>query len=141
MRIKLRRWSLLSMVIAMSLAGCVKEHSAIKDRTPEAEVDTLFRAYDGKGVPATGTEITKYAGQIKTAIETQFCNPSEYAGKKCTLRIKMAPDGLLLGVKTEGGDPELCRSALEAVKKAEFPRPPSPEVYEVFKNAPLDFQP
>ena len=141
MRIKLRRWSLLSMVITLSLAGCVKEHSAIKDRTPEAEVDTLLRAYDGKGTPATGAEISEYAGQIKTAIEAQFYNPDEYAGKKCTLRIKMAPDGLLLDVQTEGGDPELCRAALEAVKKAEFPRPPSPEVYEVFKNAPLDFQP
>lgn len=139
--VKLKRRALLSAVIALSLTGCAKEHSAIKDGAAEAGVDTLLRAYDGKGTPATGAEISEYAGQIKTAIEKQFYNPGSYAGKKCALRIKMFPDGLLMDVQIEDGDPDLCRAALDAVKKAEFPRPPSPEVYEVFKNAPLDFMP
>ncbi|EJJ0041416.1 cell envelope integrity protein TolA [Salmonella enterica] len=141
--VKLRYRALLPVVIAISLVGCVRGNPAIKNGTPEAkaEVDALLNTYDGKSIPATGAEISKYAGQIKEAIEKQFYLPSQYSGKVCTLRIKMAPDGLLLDVQIVDGDPELCRAALEAVKKAEFPKPPSPAVYEVFKNSPLDFMP
>jgi colicin import membrane protein len=53
----------------------------------------------------------------------------------------MAPDGLLIDVKAEGGDPALCQAALAAARQAKFPKPPSEAVYDVFKNAPLDFKP
>ena len=44
--------------------------------------------------------------------------------------------------KPEGGDPGiLCQAALAAAKLAKIPKPPSQAVYEVFKNAPLDFKP
>lgn len=61
--------------------------------------------------------------------------------KPGTLRIKLAPDGMLLDIKPEGGDPALCQAALAAAKLAKIPKPPSQAVYEVFKNAPLDFKP
>lgn len=44
-------------------------------------------------------------------------------------------------IKPEGGDPALCQAALAAAKLAKIPKPPSQAVYEVFKNAPLDFKP
>ncbi|MNH19790.1 cell envelope integrity inner membrane protein TolA [compost metagenome] len=53
----------------------------------------------------------------------------------------MAPDGLLIDVKSEGGDPALCQAAIAAAKQARIPKPPSQAVYEVFKNAPLTFRP
>lgn len=53
----------------------------------------------------------------------------------------MAPDGLVIGVKVEGGDPALCQAAAAAARQAKMPKPPSKEVYEAFKNAPIDFNP
>jgi len=44
-------------------------------------------------------------------------------------------------VKSEGGDPALCQAAIAAAKQARIPKPPSSDVYEAFKNAPIDFKP
>ncbi|MEY1561100.1 cell envelope integrity TolA C-terminal domain-containing protein, partial [Escherichia coli] len=61
--------------------------------------------------------------------------------QECTLRMHMAPNGLLLEVKRESGDLDLCREAMNAIKNADIPAPPSPEVYKVFQNGVLDFKP
>ncbi|WP_106844727.1 cell envelope integrity protein TolA, partial [Escherichia coli] len=76
-------------------------------------------------------DIRLYAHQIKSAIEKQFGDASKYSGKECTLRMHMAPNGLLLEVKRESGDLDLCREAMNAIKNADIPAPPSPEVYKV----------
>lgn len=44
-------------------------------------------------------------------------------------------------VKRESGDLDLCREAMNAIKNADIPAPPSPEVYKVFQNGVLDFKP
>lgn len=90
---------------------------------------------------ASGADVSNYAGQIKAAIESRFYDASSYTGKSCTLRVKLAPDGTLLDVKSEGGDPALCRAATRATMEAKMPKPPSKAVYEIFKNAPMDFKP
>ncbi|CDL45671.1 TolA protein [Escherichia coli ISC41] len=89
---------------------------------------------------ASGADINNYAGQIKSAIESKFYDASSYAGKTCTLRIKLAPDGMLLDIKPEGGDPALCQAALAAAKLAKIPKPPSQAVYEVFKKRAIGLQ-
>ncbi|HIA3133077.1 TPA: cell envelope integrity protein TolA [Escherichia coli] len=86
-------------------------------------------------------DIRLYAHQIKSAIEKQFGDASKYSGKECTLRMHMAPNGLLLEVKRESGDLDLCREAMNAIKNADIPAPPSPDVYKVFQNGVLDFKP
>jgi colicin import membrane protein len=48
------------------------------------------------------------------------------------LRIKLAPDGTLLDVKSEGGDPAFCQ-LLAAARQAKIPKPPSQAVYETSK--------
>jgi len=48
---------------------------------------------------------------------------------------------MLISVTPEGGDPALCQAAVTAAKQARIPKPPSQEVYEVFKNAPMRFKP
>ncbi|EDW4373886.1 cell envelope integrity protein TolA [Salmonella enterica subsp. diarizonae] len=96
----------------------------------------MFVAY----TPATGEDIRRYALQIRSAIESNFYDIDQYTGKQCVLRIRMAPDGVILNIKSEGGDPALCRAAMKAARKAEWPRPPSPAVYNVFKTAVLDFR-
>ncbi|ECD7244688.1 cell envelope integrity protein TolA [Salmonella enterica] len=127
---------LLSVVIALSMTGGVKADSAVKPVPPAGKVSGMFVAH----TPATGEEIRKYALQIRSAIESNFYDIDQYTGKQCVLRIRMAPDGVILNIKSEGGDPALCRAAMKAARKAEWPRPPSPAVYNVFKKAVLDFR-
>ncbi|MCC8422500.1 cell envelope integrity protein TolA [Photorhabdus thracensis] len=95
----------------------------------------------GKKSGASNSDINNYLGQIQIAIQNKFYDPSMYRGRMCTLRIKLAPDGLLIDIKPEGGDQALCQAAVAAAKQAKIPKPPSKEVYEVFKNAPIDFKP
>jgi colicin import membrane protein len=90
---------------------------------------------------ASGADISGYGDQVKAAIQQKFYEDPAFSGKTCTLRIKLAPDGLLISVSSEGGDPALCQAAIAAAKSARIPRPPSQAVYEVFKNAPIDFKP
>uniref|UniRef100_UPI001CC0E764 cell envelope integrity TolA C-terminal domain-containing protein n=1 Tax=Escherichia coli TaxID=562 RepID=UPI001CC0E764 len=45
------------------------------------------------------------------------------------------------GASLESGDLDLCREAMNAIKNADIPAPPSPEVYKVFQNGVLDFKP
>jgi len=90
---------------------------------------------------ASGADIANYVGQVKAAIESKFYDAQSYAGKTCALRIKLAPDGMLIDIKAEGGDPALCQAAVAAARQARIPKPPTQDVYEVFKNAALDFKP
>uniref|UniRef100_UPI000535278D cell envelope integrity protein TolA n=1 Tax=Pantoea septica TaxID=472695 RepID=UPI000535278D len=94
-----------------------------------------------KKAGASGAEINSYLGQVVGAIQSRFYDADTYKGKECNLRIKLAPDGLLIDVKSEGGDPALCQAAIAAAKQAHIPKPPSQAVYEVFKNAPMRFKP
>ncbi|ECA3795203.1 cell envelope integrity protein TolA [Salmonella enterica subsp. enterica] len=128
---------LLSAVIALSMTGCVKADSVVKPVPPADKVADMFVAH----TLAMGEEIRKYALQIKSAIESNFYDIDQYTGKQCVLRIQMAPDGVILNIRSEGGDPDLCPAAMEAANKTELPRPPSPSVYEVFKKVVLDFRP
>ncbi|MGB8667601.1 MAG: cell envelope integrity protein TolA [Serratia inhibens] len=132
----------LSLVIAaLLLTGCAKTSSAIKPGPSDEGVDEMFAAFEGKTAPEPGVEASQYAAQIRSAIESHFLDVGSYTGKRCALRIMLAPDGMLLAVRAEEGDPDLCRAAIKAATKARFPKPPSPAVYETFKNPVLEFRP
>ncbi|MCS3432924.1 cell envelope integrity protein TolA [Klebsiella sp. BIGb0407] len=85
-------------------------------------------------------QLNAQANGIKRAIELNFVNAPSFSGKTCTLRIELAQDGALLSVKSEGGDPELCSAALTAANKAQYPPFINDEIYNLFKNAPIDFR-
>ncbi|WP_037386502.1 cell envelope integrity protein TolA, partial [Serratia sp. DD3] len=138
---------------------------AADEKKKAAEVDDLFGGLaDGKNAPkggsakaqgdgkpagqgnaktagASGADISGYLGQITAAIQSKFYDADLYKGRTCDLRIKLAPDGLLIDIKSEGGDPALCQAAIAAAKQAHIPKPPTPAVYEVFKNVPITFKP
>ena len=78
-----------------------------------------------------------YAAQIHQAVIEQFSDRSSYKGKKCTVRISIAPDGLLLSAEIEKGDPEFCQDVLSAITRAKIPPAPDKETWLKFKNAPL----
>jgi colicin import membrane protein len=90
---------------------------------------------------ASGADISGYGDQVKAAIQQKFYEDPAFSGKTCTLRMNLAPDGLLISVSSEGGDPALCQAAIAAAKSAKIPRPPSQAVYEAFKDASLVFKP
>ncbi|UVK77524.1 MAG: hypothetical protein FKGGLIKP_00118 [Sodalis sp. Fse] len=84
-------------------------------------------------------EINDYKALVSQAISNKFYDASSYSGKTCDLHIKLAPDGTLISVIAIDGDPILCQAAVSATKLATIPKPPSTQVYEVFKNAMLGF--
>lgn len=134
----------LVLIFACLTAGCTKDVSTnYHDSAPyhAGELTKVKSVNPSESTADVSEDIRHYAGQIKKAIEEQFREPGKYSGKVCSLRMNMAPNGLLLQVKREGGDPDLCREAMNAVKHADIPAPPSPEVYKVFHNGVLDFKP
>ncbi|MFO6493044.1 cell envelope integrity protein TolA [Hafnia alvei] len=101
---------------------------------------TNSQVADSKGSELSQA-IRNYAGDIQSAIEWHFKIQPSFKGKICNLRINLAPDGRLLAVTAEDGDPTLCSDAVKAVKLAKFPKPPSNEVYQIFKNTIIAVRP
>ncbi|CAI2534615.1 cell envelope integrity protein TolA [Serratia proteamaculans] len=133
--------ALMLIVVSLWLTGCTKTN-AVANAGPSANgVDDLFAALDGKATPAAGDEVSNYAGQVRAAIQSHFYDANAYAGKQCTIRMKFAPDGMLLAVRPESGDPALCQAAIKAIINTRFPKPPSQAVYDAFKNSVLEFRP
>lgn len=80
----------------------------------------------------------KYAEKLRSAIQAKLYDGEQYHGKSCALRLSLERSGQVQSAKVEGGDPALCQAVLSAVKAAEMPTPPSDEIYEQFKNVPID---
>ena len=139
-----RSASILTLIISGIIIGCTDAVSTnYHGRTsyyPDKAIETQYVS-SSERTSDVSEDIRLYAHQIKSAIEKQSGDASKYSGKKCTLRMHMAPNGLLLEVKRESGDLDLCREAMNAIKNADIPAPPSPEVYKVFQNGVLDFKP
>ncbi|MGK2946924.1 MAG: cell envelope integrity protein TolA [Candidatus Malihini olakiniferum] len=108
---------------------------------PKSGGGTPASAGKAKKSSAFSTALDSYGGQVRVAIQSKFYDLQLYRGKICTLRIILAPDGLLASVKAESGDPILCQAAIAAANQAKIPRPPSTDIYEAFKNASIDFKP
>ncbi|EOG9296815.1 TPA: cell envelope integrity protein TolA [Proteus mirabilis] len=89
---------------------------------------------------ANAAGIDRYTGQVKVAIEQKFFDSDLYKGRKCDLKISIAPDGMLVSAKAVGGDPALCQVALQAAKMATLPKPPK-DIYEQVKSPTIEFKP
>lgn len=123
----MRQFIPLAMLIAViALAGCGTDHH-------------ITRAESMK-ITERGNGVMQYAGQIRDAVISQIYSPEQYAGKRCTVRMQLARDGIVISARSEGGDPAFCQVALSAVRYAKIPPAPSDEVYQIFRNVPLDFQ-
>ncbi|WP_391487031.1 cell envelope integrity protein TolA [Leclercia tamurae] len=140
-------------IAAANKAAAAKAAAAVKaaaDKAAANDVDDLFGDLrSGKNAPrkaqatqaaARGVDISGYATQIRNAIEAKIPRPEQYAGKRCLLQMNLARDGMVISIRSEGGDPALCQAAISAVKEAKIPPAPNDEVYQVVQNARLDFQ-
>ncbi len=82
-------------------------------------------------------DISNYVAKIKSAIESKFYNANIYRGKKCELRIKLSPDGMLISIATKTNainDKSLCDLAIRTAKSATIPKPPSSNIYDFFNK-------
>ncbi|MGB7801650.1 cell envelope integrity protein TolA [Buttiauxella sp.] len=127
---------IIAATLSLTLTGCIN-HSQSPASTRGINSVSTPSSSDKTQLNAN---ISNYAYEIKRAIEDKFDDPASYRGKACSLRINLAPDGALMSVKAEGGDPALCEAAIAATKVAHIPAPPNIEVYEVFQHAAIDFQ-
>lgn len=91
---------------------------------------------------ASGVEINNYAKVIQQTIQSKGAGVFDNdEGKQCVVSIHLARDGSLLGFNTEGGLPDFCNKVsgvMRGIKK--FPAPSSDAVYQVVKDATLDFK-
>lgn len=133
--------ALLLVVVSLLLTGCTKTSSVVNAGPSANGIDDLFVPLEGKATPAAGDEVSNYTAQMHSAIQSHFYDAGSYAGKECALRMKFAPDGMLLAVRAESGDPALCQAAIKAIINTRFPKPPSQAVYDAFKNSVLEFRP
>lgn len=131
-----RSASILTLIISGIIIGCSDTVSTnYHDRTSyysDKAIETQYVS-SSERTSDVSEDIRLYAHQIKSAIEKQFGDASKYSGKECTLRMHMAPNGLLLEVKRESGDLDLCREAMNAIKNADIPAPLRRKYIKYFK--------
>ncbi len=133
--------TLLAAMLALALTGCAKSTVPSQTVPAKKEADDLFANLGDPKTPAPGKEKVHYMAQVQAEIQRHFKDAEAYSGKRCTLRITSAPDGLPINVRTEGGDPALCRAAMQAIGDSRFPKPPTEEVHKAFQIITLEFSP
>ncbi len=133
--------TLLAAMLALELTGCAKSTAPSQTDSVNKEVDDLFANLDDPKAPAPGKEKERYIAQLQAVIQSHLKNAEAYSGKRCTLRITLAPDGMPIGVRTEGGDPDLCHAAMKAIADSRFPKPPTAEAHNAFQIITLELRP
>ncbi|ASL92482.1 MULTISPECIES: cell envelope integrity protein TolA [Serratia] len=131
--------TLLAAMLALALTGCAKSTAPSQTDPVNKEVGDLFANLGNPKAP--GKEELHYLSQVQAEIQRHFKDAATYSGQRCSLRITLAPDGMPVGVRTEGGDPDLCRAAMKAVADARLPKPPTPEIHNAFQIITLEFRP
>lgn len=131
--------TLLAAMLALALTGCAKSTAPSQTDPVNKEVDDLFANLGNPKAP--GKEKEHYIAQLQAAIQSHLKDAEAYSGKRCTLSIKLAPDGMLISIRAEQGEPELCQAAIKAIANARLPKPPTAAVYEAVKSSVLEFRP
>ncbi|CAI1778013.1 MULTISPECIES: cell envelope integrity protein TolA [Serratia] len=133
--------TLLAAMLALALTGCAKHTAPSQNDPVNKEVDDLFANLGDPKTPATGKEKLHYMTQVQAEIQRHLKDAATYSGQRCTLRITLAPDGMPIGVRTEGGDPDLCRAAMKAIADSRFPKPPTAGAHNAFQIITLQLRP
>lgn len=131
--------TLLAAMLALALTGCAKSTAPSQTDPVNKEVDDLFANLGNPKAP--GKEELHYLSQVQAEIQRHFKDAETYSGRSCTLSIKLAPDGLLISIRAEQGEPELCQAAIKAIANARLPKPPTAAAYEAVKSSTLEFRP
>ncbi|MEX1221920.1 MAG: cell envelope integrity protein TolA [Idiomarina sp.] len=88
------------------------------------------------------TEIQKYTALIQQTIQRNWNIDDSMRGKSCELTISVAPSGFVKSVNTGSGDDNVCRSARNAVLKANtLPVSEDPDIYAEMATIKLTVKP
>lgn len=118
-------------ILALSLlAGCAAKH----DKAVDKEVDGQL------GKPALSADTTsQWVPKVGREIADHIYDIEQYSGKACSVRLSIAPSGMVMAANTEGGDPAFCQSVLSAIKASTFP--PLPKELQKQKSILFNFKP
>lgn len=123
--------TLIFSVCLLSITGCVDKSHAGSGTSPSI--------YESSSSINASPEVEYYYRQITEAIQREFHDVDLYKGRTCSMRISILRDGTLVDVRAFDGDPELCEAAIIAIKKAKIPKPPSEDIFVIFKDSPVLF--
>lgn len=88
------------------------------------------------------SEIEKYTALISQTIQRNWNVDESMRGKSCELTISVARSGFVTNVTTGSGDESVCRSARNAVLKANtLPVSEDPEIYQEMSTIKLTVRP
>jgi colicin import membrane protein len=111
-----------------------------KERLRRAELDKQMEAqFENTFANAQSSrqlsEIARYTALIQDKISRNWQTEPSMKGKSCTLRIRLAVDGLVISAKQSSGDLKLCESARRAALKANtLPIPKDPDISTQFRD-------
>ncbi|ENU2134354.1 cell envelope integrity protein TolA [Salmonella enterica] len=146
----LKTFRLLPFCLLLLVNQSFSAGNSIPSDSDLSAIDDLFNSLNSVQNNSSGLHKSKfdsssirYFGVIQKTIADRAVNRfSSYKGKSCSLRIHLARDGTLNGVSIEDGSPDLCNKALAVINEIKkFPEPPSEAIYQIFKNAPVEFKP
>ncbi|MBL4830454.1 MAG: cell envelope integrity protein TolA [Aliivibrio sp.] len=81
------------------------------------------------------SETDRYGAIYKQMIKDNLRTNASFAGKECTVRIKLSSSGFVQDVHTAGGDPTLCTLSKAAViQVSSFPMSEEPDVAKQFRS-------
>jgi len=124
-----------------------RKAAAEKERLRQQELDRQMEAefsddFSSARSAQQTSEIAKYQSLIRSKISRNWKVDSGMRGRTCTLRIKLAPDGLVLSAVMSSGDKALCDSARRAALQANtLPIPNDAEIAGQFRDFDIKLEP
>jgi colicin import membrane protein len=118
-----------------------------KERLRRAELDKQMDAqfedtFSNAQSSRQLSEIARYTALIQDKISRNWQVEPSMKGKSCTLRIRLAADGLVISAKRSSGDIKLCESAKRAALKANtLPIPKDPDISTKFRDFDITLKP
>ncbi|BEL69732.1 cell envelope biogenesis protein TolA [Serratia marcescens] len=118
----------LGLLALLLLSGCgAGRQAGIPLPQPQAE--------------AQATAPLSYPVRVHNAVSRELRLPERARGQRCTISIRLRPDGKLASSKIVRGDAPLCAAASAAVQRAQFPPMANATEYALFNAVVLDFVP
>ncbi|BCZ56727.1 hypothetical protein SL267_13440 [Serratia marcescens] len=82
-----------------------------------------------------------YPARVHNAVSRELRLPERARGQRCTISIRLRPNGKLASSKIVRGDAPLCAAANAAVQRTQFPPMANATEYALFNAVVLDFVP
>ncbi|AOE98445.1 hypothetical protein SMQE08_07290 [Serratia marcescens] len=122
-----KRLSLLALLLLSGCGTSAGRQAGIPLPAPQAE--------------ALATTPLSYPVRVHNAVSRELRLPEHARGQRCTIGIRLLPNGKLASSKIVRGDAPLCAAASAAVQQAQFPPMASATEYALFNAVVLDFVP